>query len=93
MGECNNFTFVCPSIHSGVPYLGVPTLALGEPTLGKSLPWLGVPTLVRGTYPDLGTYLCWGYLPWQEESYLPWLGYTYPGLEVSTFTRKGTYLG
>ena len=45
MREGNNFASVCPSIHSGVPTLaGVPTQALGGPTLGKSLPWLG------GTY-------------------------------------------
>ena len=95
MGECNNFTSVCPSIHSGVP-----TLSRGTyPGFGEDLPW-------ESPYPGLG-YLHWlgvpiltwvptfarGYLSWQEQRYLPWLGDTYPGLEVPTFTRKGTYLG
>ena len=53
----------------------------------------GVPTLAGGTYPALVTYLCWGYPPWQEGRYLPWLGDTYPGLEVPTLTSEGTYLG
>ena len=80
MGEGNNFASVCTSIHSGVPTLAGGTyhgffggnLPGGSPYSG-----LRVPILARGTYPDLGTYLCWGYLPWQEDRYLPNPGGTY----------------
>ena len=59
MGECNNFTSVCPSIHSGVPYLGY------LPWLWGDLPW-------ESPYPGFG-YLHWlGYLSWL--GYLPLLG-------------------
>ena len=45
MGECNNFTFVCPSIHSGVPTLAGGTYpGFGGTYLGK------VPTLAWGMY-------------------------------------------
>ena len=96
MGECNNFTSICPSIHSGVP-----TLSRGTyPGFGGDLPWespypglgylcwLGVPiltwvpTFVGGTYPGKrrGTYLAGGYLPWLGGTYLHQEGYL-PWLE------------
>ena len=86
MGECNNFTSVCPSIHSGVPTLSRGTYPgfVGDlpwespyPGLGY-LHWLGVPiltwvpTFVGGTYPGKrrGTYLGWG-IPTLAWRYLP----------------------
>ena len=80
MGECNNFTPVCPPIHSGVPTLSGGTY----PSFGGDLPW-------ENPYPGLG------YLHWLGVPILTWVPTfaegTYPGLEVPTFTRKGTYLG
>ena len=84
MGECNNFTFVCPSIHSGYPILGYLSWLWGNlpwespyPGLGY-LHWLGVPiltwvpTFAGSTYPGKrsGTYLGWG-IPILAWRYLP----------------------
>ena len=47
MGECNNFTSVCPPIHSRVPTLSGGTY----PSFQGDLPW-------ESPYPGLG-YLHW----------------------------------